>query len=471
MKIRTRFLISILLFIVIFTLAFGSLVLINQEILVLNENEESAREIQLGAYELAHLQNDYLFNGGERQLLQWEMRYDSISREIEEIAVASPEQQMLVNHIEGDLVLLKELFGMYVELAESGGSGEDVHSLYWNRLEIKNQAIIFDASELLFMVRSDLIQAHHQQSLVLLISIVAIIIVFIINSLLFGKEVMSSLKSLKAGINQLTSGDRYARVPEEGDEEFRSLAASFNLMNNAIRDVEHELQRRILDLNAAYEEMTAIEEELRKQFEDLTTAQADLRQTTEYLDKLIEHANAGIVIWGTDQHIIRLNPAFERLTGKRSDELVGEPVASAIGPPKEDSVIFSDHWESVEIPIITADGQEKTVLWSSSEIKNQKGDVVAMVAHGIDITERKMLEDLRLKALVQVEEQIRNLAILNDSIRNPLAVIVALCSMEEGENYNRIVKQAYEIDNIITQLDQGWLESMKIREYIRKHHQ
>lgn len=471
MKIRTRFALNILLFIVIFSLAAGSLLLLNQEIRVLHVQEEHAYSIQHGAYELAHLQNDYLFNGGERPLIQWENRYESLVHEIEEIDVASPDKVILVENLAQDILQLKELFGMYVELSESGVYGYDLYSLYWNRLEIKNQAMIFDASELSFLIRTDLERVHALQNIVLLLSVTAILVVFLANYLLVGKEVIRSLGTLEHGIHQITSGDRSARVLEEGDEEFRSVAASFNLMNDAIRDVEFELHKRIEDLNSAYEEMTAIEEELRKQFEDLTSAQVDLRQMTEYLDKLLTHANAGIVIWGTDLHIIRVNPAFERLIGKRADELIGEPIGSVLSAPMEERVFFSEHWESVEIPIIAAGGQEKTVLWSSSEIQNQDSDVIAMVAHGIDITERKMLEDLRLNALVQVEEQIRNLAILNDSIRNPLAVIVALCSMEDGENDKRILEQAYEIDNIITQLDQGWLESMKIREYIRKHHQ
>ncbi len=49
-------------------------------------------------------------------------------------------------------------------------------------------------------------------------------------------------------------------------------------------------------------------------------------------------------------------------------------------------------------------------------------------------------------------------------------MIVALTSMNEGEIFEQISDQAYEIDQIVALLDEGWIESMKIREFIRKHY-
>jgi hypothetical protein len=59
---------------------------------------------------------------------------------------------------------------------------------------------------------------------------------------------------------------------------------------------------------------------------------------------------------------------------------------------------------------------------------------------------------------------------INDQIRNPLAVIVALADMEGGTTNEKILFQAKEINRIITQLDIGWLESEKIREFLWKHY-
>ncbi|MDH7593172.1 MAG: PAS domain S-box protein, partial [Methanomicrobiales archaeon] len=94
------------------------------------------------------------------------------------------------------------------------------------------------------------------------------------------------------------------------------------------------------------------------------------------------------------------------------------------------------------------------------------------VALGIarDITDRKIAQRIEKEAFEQIERNIMQLSILNDHIRNPLAVIVAIADMEGGKSMKRILEQAREIDRIITELDMAWLESEKIREFMRKHY-
>ena len=93
-----------------------------------------------------------------------------------------------------------------------------------------------------------------------------------------------------------------------------------------------------------------------------------------------------------------------------------------------------------------------------------------MLAIGRDVSERHQLEELKTKALIQIEENIEQLAILNDSIRNPLTVIIALAEMGGTEFDQKIIKTAWEIDEIIRQLDQGWLISRKVQDFLQKHY-
>jgi hypothetical protein len=57
-----------------------------------------------------------------------------------------------------------------------------------------------------------------------------------------------------------------------------------------------------------------------------------------------------------------------------------------------------------------------------------------------------------------------------DHIRNPLTVIMMLVEMSECSNKEKILKQANEIDGIINQLDEDWLESEKIRIFLKKYY-
>jgi len=49
-------------------------------------------------------------------------------------------------------------------------------------------------------------------------------------------------------------------------------------------------------------------------------------------------------------------------------------------------------------------------------------------------------------------------------------VIVGLSSLTPGDVTDKIVLQATEIDRIVTQLDQGWIESEKVREFIKRYY-
>ena len=93
-----------------------------------------------------------------------------------------------------------------------------------------------------------------------------------------------------------------------------------------------------------------------------------------------------------------------------------------------------------------------------------------VLAIGRDISERHQLENLKKKALLQIEENIEQLAILNDSIRNPLTVIIALAEIGDTEIDRKIIREAWEIDAIISRLDQGWLISGKVKEFLKKHY-
>lgn len=75
------------------------------------------------------------------------------------------------------------------------------------------------------------------------------------------------------------------------------------------------------------------------------------------------------------------------------------------------------------------------------------------------------------RAFDQIDKNIEQLAILGDHIRNPLTVIVGLADLHESEISEKIIHQARIIDDIVTQLDRGWIESEKIKEFLRKYSQ
>jgi PAS domain S-box-containing protein len=127
----------------------------------------------------------------------------------------------------------------------------------------------------------------------------------------------------------------------------------------------------------------------------------ELRETRDYLENLINYANAPIIVWDKETKIIRFNHAFEHLTGHASKLVIGKKLDILFPQDnKEESLkkiqraLRGEFWESVEIPIQRKDGSIRTVLWNSANIyDNQKKNLIATIAQGTDITDRKQMEE------------------------------------------------------------------------------
>ncbi len=130
-------------------------------------------------------------------------------------------------------------------------------------------------------------------------------------------------------------------------------------------------------------------------------AEEALRQARDYLDNLLNYANAPIIVWDPAFRITRFNHAFERLTGRKAGEVLGKQLDILF--PKQSRerslthiyrAVAGERWEVQEIPILHVDGTVRTVLWNSANLYASDGrTVVATIAQGQDITERKEAEE------------------------------------------------------------------------------
>jgi PAS domain S-box-containing protein len=153
-------------------------------------------------------------------------------------------------------------------------------------------------------------------------------------------------------------------------------------------------------------------------FEDITDrvlAQKELQSTKNYLENLINYANAPIIVWNTDTEIMLFNHAFEHLTGYSSDEVLGKkldflfPESSLSGSKEKIAHALTKNWETIEVPILTKGEQIRTVLWNSANIYDENGEtVLAIIAQGNDITERIKAEEAVLESKSRLELALEN---------------------------------------------------------------
>jgi PAS domain S-box-containing protein len=134
---------------------------------------------------------------------------------------------------------------------------------------------------------------------------------------------------------------------------------------------------------------------------DRKRAEDALSETTEYLENLFAYANAPIIVWNPDSKITRFNHAFEDLTGRTEEQVIGKSLEIFFPPESCDAsmdliqkALAGERWEIEEIPILNViSGEVRIVLWNSANILTTDGTtVLATIAQGQDITGRKELE-------------------------------------------------------------------------------
>ena len=210
---------------------------------------------------------------------------------------------------------------------------------------------------------------------------------------------------------------------------------------------------------------------------DRKRADEALRSSEERLKIIFEYAPDAFCLADMNGIIVDGNQAAEKLLGCTKEEFIGKHfVDSGFLPPEDESKVkaMHDHLAAgnatgpTEFVLVGRGGTRIPIEATGFPVTIDGQQLV--LAIGRDISERHQLENLKKKALLQIEENIEQLAILNDSIRNPLTVIIALAEIGDTEIDRKIIREAWEIDAIISRLDQGWLISGKVKEFLKKHY-
>ncbi|MGB8491424.1 MAG: PAS domain S-box protein [Bacteroidales bacterium] len=154
----------------------------------------------------------------------------------------------------------------------------------------------------------------------------------------------------------------------------------------------------ILDVEVVSSAITGYEEPaLQMIMNDITQrkrAEKELYDTKNYLENLIDYANAPIIVWDRENKIRLFNHAFEHLTGYAATEVEGKkleilfPKDSLKESVKQIRHALTENWVTIEMPILTKNNEIRIVLWNSSKIYDKNRKTYSIMAQGNDITER-----------------------------------------------------------------------------------
>jgi two-component system cell cycle sensor histidine kinase/response regulator CckA len=184
-------------------------------------------------------------------------------------------------------------------------------------------------------------------------------------------------------------------------------------------------------------------------------AETALQQAKNFAEKLIESANAMIIVLDAEGKVQVFNKAAEEITGYTRQELVGYNWFEILVPKDK----YPNVWEafqksardglpiSFENPILTKAGEERFISWQNTELL-ENGAFIGSISYGIDITERKHLEKQLLQS--QKMEAIGQLTggIAHD-FNNMLSVILGHAELIKSglPSGDPLLKSVLEIEN------------------------
>jgi glucose-6-phosphate-specific signal transduction histidine kinase len=87
-----------------------------------------------------------------------------------------------------------------------------------------------------------------------------------------------------------------------------------------------------------------------------------------------------------------------------------------------------------------------------------------------DRTSKTEAERLKREAFQQIEHNMVQFSILNDQIRNPLQAIMLDTTTLDETTKALIAEQVQIITKILDRLDEGYVESEKVRKFLRKYY-
>ena len=236
MKIRTQFIISTVVFGVILLVTGASVVITYQQVQATHEQETLATTLEREAFELSVLANEYLLYRESHQVSRWESKFAAFSNDLARLNVDRPEQQALVNNIKANRQRLQDVFSEVranlerIPATPGAMSDPEFTQVSWSRLQLQNQAIIFDAARLTrsFGEHADwLLQVTNLQSF----GLVAVLGAFILtNFLLIFRRTLESLAILQVGTRLIGAGNLDHAIAEVKNDEIGELSRSFNQM-------------------------------------------------------------------------------------------------------------------------------------------------------------------------------------------------------------------------------------------------
>lgn len=393
MRIRTQFIITVLLFGIVLAVIAASAIVTNQQVEEANQQERIAGDLAQGASELSYLSNDYLIYGEGQQLKRWQSRFASFSARVADLRGEGAEQQALVANIQANQNRFKEVFDSAASALELS-SGHQRPALYpaflqvsWSRMAVQSQGLVSDASRLSQLLRRQMDQLTRRRTLLIYVMVSLLGAFLLAGYMLTYQRVLKSVAALQAHAAVIGSGNLDLMTEEKRKDEIGDLSRAFD--------------RMAVNLKA----VTASKSDLEKEIAERKLAEEELRWHREWLRVTLSSIGDAVIATDTAGRITFLNPVAEGLTGWKETEALDQPIRNVLRTVNEETRIPTEDIVGRVLRegniinmanhtiLVALDGREIPIEDSAAPIKDGAGHLTGVVLVFHDITERTRTQE------------------------------------------------------------------------------
>ena len=449
MKIRSQFIISLIVFGVILLVTVASVILTSQQTANLAAQKEQAATIQQGASNLNYLSNYYFLYQEDLKLDQWRSAFNSLSDDVSNLKLNNPAQQTLVNNLDGDLQNLHSVFETVVSYLQNAPRNVSVRidpqfQTQWIRMALQNQVIAVDVSQLSQAITNQADQLSLMSTVLVFILFGTFGVYFLTTYLLIYRRALNSISNLQAETKIIGEGNLDHRIKIVRQDEVGELSQAFNQMTANLKTV------------------TSCKADLENEVAGRKLAETALRASEQRWSTTLSSIGDAVIATDVDGKITFMNGVAEQLTGWALSEVLQNPVKQVF------NIINEQTRREVEDPVakvlekglitglanhtilLRKDGSELSIDDSGAPIKDKEGKTTGVVLVFRDITERKKterkLEEYSKHLEELVEERTRQLkdserlaaigqtaGMVGHDIRNPLQAIIGDVYLAKGD--------------------------------------
>jgi signal transduction histidine kinase/ActR/RegA family two-component response regulator len=378
MRIKTQFIIAMILFGVMLMIVSASLIITNRQVDRLSKQEEIAHRLERDASELGYLSNDYLLYRESQQRTRWESKFSSFSSDLSNLGPDSPEQEAIANNMRENLRRWQAVFADVAETLsgeselQNDSTAQTFLQLAWSRMAVQNQGIVFDAMRLAELLRNqkDRLRERH------IVLIVALLVIFgayfIANYAIVYRHTLKSLSDLHAGTQIIGSGNLDYVIQAKYRDEIGELSHAFNKMTANLKRItasKADLEREMAQRRKAEEQLRQSHDELEMRVQERT---AELEQRARQLSLLASELTlaeererrrlAGILHDNLQQLLVAAKMRIEVLSGTVETEYKSK-AENILGLIQESLNVSRSLTAELSPPLLQLGGLSAALKW------------------------------------------------------------------------------------------------------------